>query len=229
MNLKQYTRANDFDRIVGGLQTENVIELGVGNSVLDIGCGIGEYTPMYLKRFSHVVGIDPSKDYLKVARRLNKKVKYIQGYGETFRLKEKFDTISINNILEHVNDPIALLTNCKKHLAYGGRIIVQVPNAESITRQLGVLMGIISSLNHISKKERDFYGHKRVYTFKSLIMDCVYAELDIVKLGGILYKPLPNEDLWNLYQEKGFGFVDALLKFGKDRPKDCACIYCVCE
>lgn len=227
--MREYTRANDFDRIVGRLQTNNVIKLGVGNSILDVGCGVGEYTWMYLDRFDPVYGLDPNPKCLAEARKSTDGIKYILGFGETFKMKRKFDTISLNNILEHVDDPIELLKNCKKHLNYGGRIIVQVPNAETPARKLGVLMGIIPSLNHISDKERAFYGHKRTYTSTELYDDCQKADLELVDGGGILYKPLPNDDLWNLYQEKGEKFIDALLEYGKSRPRDCACIYTVCE
>lgn len=126
--MNEYTRANDFDRLVGKIQTEYAIKYGVGNSLLDIGCGVGEYTPLFLSRFKRVVGLDPSKEYLKEAKQNTQGISYLLGYGETFTTNERFDTISMNNILEHVDDPIALLQNCKKHLKYGGRIIVQVPN-----------------------------------------------------------------------------------------------------
>jgi 2-polyprenyl-3-methyl-5-hydroxy-6-metoxy-1,4-benzoquinol methylase len=224
--MNKYTRANDFDRIVGRLQTYNVIELGVGNSILDIGCGVAEYTPIFLTRFKRVVGLDPSEEFLKEARKI-KGITYIKGYGETFKTKERFDTISMNNILEHVEDPVKLLVNCKKHLKYGGKIIAQVPNAESITRKLGVLMGLIPSLTHIGEKERDFYGHQRTYTIETLVRDCLNAGLKVLNVGGILYKPLPNLDLLKL--NKGDNFIRALVEFGKNKPRDCACIYVCAE
>jgi 2-polyprenyl-3-methyl-5-hydroxy-6-metoxy-1,4-benzoquinol methylase len=229
--MNEYTRANDFDRLVGKIQTEYAIKYGVGNSLLDIGCGVGEYTPLFLSRFKRVVGLDPSKEYLKEAKQNTQGISYLLGYGETFTTNERFDTISMNNILEHVDDPIALLQNCKKHLKYGGRIIVQVPNKNSVTRRLGVLMGLIPSIEHISEKERDFYGHQRAYDLDSLNRDCKRAELSIVTQGGILYKPLPNEVLLKIYQEmeNKAEFLNALIDFGNEHESDCACIYTVCE
>ena len=114
--MNEYTRANDFDRLVGKIQTEYAIKYGVGNSLLDIGCGVGEYTPLFLSRFKRVVGLDPSKEYLKEAKQNTQGISYLLGYGETFTTNERFDTISMNNILEHVDDPIALLQNCKNTL-----------------------------------------------------------------------------------------------------------------
>lgn len=233
MNLKDYTRANEFDRVVGKLQTELAIEYGVGNSVLDIGCGIGEYTQLFWDRFQDVWGLDPDERCLKEAKKNDLRTTYVLGYGETFKIAEKFDTISMNNILEHVDDPVKLLMNCKQHLKHGGRIIVQVPNSESITRRLGVLMGLIPSTTHISEKEANFWGHKRTYNLDSLESDCMDAGLDAISCGGLLYKPLPNEVLWDIYNDFDDNlkkdFIDSLVEFGKDRPDECACLYAVCE
>lgn len=222
-------RANKFDAVVGMWQTRKSISMGVGESLLDIGCGIGQYTPMFCDYFSMVVGLDPDEKNLKIARSANTKVAYVYGWGETFKLNQKFDTINMTNLLEHVDSPVKLLKNCKEHLNKGGRIIAQVPNSLSITRRLGVLMDLIDSTNDISDKERYFYGHQRVYTLKTLERDFKKAGLKIVESGGILYKPLPNEDLYKIYCSKTETekelFMQALIEFGKDRPNECAQIY----
>lgn len=235
MSNKDITRANAFDRRAGIIQTLKAIELGVGRSILDIGCGIGEFTPMFASKFDRVVGLDASDVSVQEARSHapSKKIEYIQGWGETFQMPERFDTISMDNLLEHVDDPIALLKNCKKHLAPGGRIIVQVPNAESITRRLGVLMGVIDGLDNITQKEREVFGHQRTYTLKQLESEVTRAELRIIGSGGILYKPLPNEMLEKLCNEQGeawtANFIDALVRFGEERPTECAYVYVVCQ
>ena len=186
MKLSDKTRANDFDRRCGIYQTEKVIKLGIGDSILDIGCGWGEFTPMFRERFRKVSGLDPDKKLLNVAQKRIDGVHYIEGWGETFNLDEKFDTITMTNLLEHVDNPIKLLKNCKKHLSENGVIIVQVPNAKSITRRLGVLMGIIDNIGNISDKERNFFGHKRTYTPRTLKKDCIRAGLKILDWGGIV-------------------------------------------
>jgi len=233
MKYLDKVRANEFDQWVGRLQTIKAMELGRGKAILDIGCGVGQFTPMFLNKFDRVVGLDPSKKFIQVARKADYNIEYIVGWGETFNLDEKFDTISMNMLLEHVDDTVALLKNCKRHLAKGGRILAQVPNANSVTRRLGVLMGIIDSINHISDKERNFYGHKRTYTLDTLVANCVKAGFKVVGKGGFLFKPLPNEILGRICKEKGeewtIKFMDALVKFGEDRPEDCANLYVACE
>ena len=226
-------RANEFDQWVGRLQTIKAIKMGRGTSILDIGCGVGQFTPMFLSRFDRVVGLDASELFLQEARSGNSNVEYVMGLGESFLLHEKFDTINMNMLLEHVDDPIALLKNCKRHLAVNGVILVQVPNANSVTRRIGVLMGIIDSIGHISDKERDYFGHQRTYTLDSLVTDCELSGLTVVEKGGLLFKPLPNETLGQICKANGqewtARFMDALVKFGEDRPEDCANLYVSCE
>lgn len=234
MKIEDYVRANEFDRWVGKLQTEKVIELGVGNSILDIGCGIGQFTPMFTKKWKRVVGLDPDLMCLQTARTagLKNKVEYIEGWGETFDLNERFDTITMNNLLEHVESPVKVLQNCKRHLSTDGVIIVQVPNRESVARQLGVLMGVIPSLDDNSKREQELYGHRRTYSLETILGEVTQAGLKSIKWGGILYKPLPNEMLYELSQKYGEywtnRFIKALVKYGEDKPGDCAQLYVVC-
>lgn len=232
MNYQDETRANIFDRWVGYRQTLKCMGEGLGDSLLDVGCGIGEFTPLYLQKFKRVVGLDPSKEYLEEARKKNNKVEYIEGWGESFKLNEKFDTIVMNNLLEHVVDPRAVLSNCAKHLSEDGILIAMVPNSNSIARRLGVAMGLIDNIGNISDKERYTFGHKRTYTLNSLERDGRVAGLEVVKIGGLLYKPLPNEILLRICQEKGRiwrdQFIDALIAIGEDKPEDCAQIYIIC-
>jgi len=176
-----------------------------------------------------VVGLDVLESCVNEAKKLNHEIDFILGDASCFKLPEKFGTISLNNVLEHVESPLRVLVNARHHLLSDGRIIIHVPNRETIARKLGVLMGIIPSVYDISEKEREFFGHKRTYDIESLISECEKASLNVEKIGGLLYKPLPNTDLWELYKNKGEVFLDALMKFGEDRPEESSTLYAVCK
>lgn len=228
MDLSTRIRANQFDYWVGIRQTQKSIELGVGESLLDIGCGDGSFTQMFLKKFKRVIGIDPDETLIKLARK-NYGDTYFVSYGEKYEAPKKFDTINMTNLLEHTEDPVILLKKCKEMLNEGGRIIAQVPNSNSITRGLGVIMGVIPDIRNMTDKEKAFFGHQRTYILSELIEDVKEAGFGVIETGGVLYKPLPNallEVLCNLsgevWKDK---FIDALVEFGKDRPEECAQIY----
>ena len=232
MNNQDFVRANKFDQWIGYIQTQETIRIGRGQSLLDIGCGIGQYTPIFLERFSYVTGLDSSVDCLTVAKKNNDIVNYTLGDAETFSLENLYDTINLNMILEHVNDPVQVLINCKKHLSEKGVIICQVPNSNSVTRRLGVIMGVIDSIKHMSEKEISFFGHQRTYTLSTLSHDCEKAGLSVIQKGGLVYKPLPNDELLKISSDKSKEWIDkflnALLDFGRDKPEDCAVSYTVC-
>src|SRR3990167_7031136 len=119
MSLKEKTRANTFDRWMGVKQTQLSMKLGTGTSILDIGCGVCEFTPMFKERFRDVVGLDMDEKMITEAIQNTQGVGFILGDASKFSTKARFDTISMNNLLEHVEDPVAVLRNCEKHLSKG--------------------------------------------------------------------------------------------------------------
>lgn len=96
-------------------------------SLLDVGCGSGRFGARVKKeRGCRVVGVelDPSAA-AKAASRLDK---VIQGDILKAQLDEKFDVITCNDLLEHLEDPNALLHILKKHLQPAGLLLLSVPN-----------------------------------------------------------------------------------------------------
>ncbi|MDE3015671.1 MAG: class I SAM-dependent methyltransferase [Pseudomonadota bacterium] len=43
-------------------------------------------------------------------------------------LGERFDRVFLGDVIEHVNNPVALLNFAKRHLAAGGKILISTPN-----------------------------------------------------------------------------------------------------
>lgn len=88
--------------------------------MLDYGCGNGLFVKYLRGRgFEHCVGYDP---YGKP-----------EGTGDPAILKQgPFDFILLQDVLEHVEDPDALLREMDSHLASGGHILVGTPNADSL-------------------------------------------------------------------------------------------------
>ena len=65
-------------------------------TIVDIGCGTGLSTKVCEEFADRVIGIDPSEDMLKQAKRKeNDKIKFIQGYGENTTLSDSVADIVI--------------------------------------------------------------------------------------------------------------------------------------
>lgn len=95
--------------------------------ILEIGCGIGNFTN-FLKKFGNVWAIDINENYLKQS--VDPDIKIGLGdieKGEYFFTKRKFDTIVCLNVLEHIRDDKRALKNIHELLKADGNLILLVP------------------------------------------------------------------------------------------------------
>ena len=66
-------------------------------SLLDLGCGTGQYSNLMTKLNLNVVGVDRSSSMLKIAKKKykkNKKLSFVKSNIKNITLKDKFDIIS---------------------------------------------------------------------------------------------------------------------------------------
>jgi len=106
--------------------------------VLDVGCGDGHLLaelrgacdfPLELE------GVDFSPVAAEAAERAGFKVH--QGRVETLELPARaFDLIIMNQLIEHMPDPLAVLRVMKRALRPGGHLLIETPNIESLDARL---------------------------------------------------------------------------------------------
>lgn len=85
--------------------------------ILDYGCNRGSFV-IYLRElgYSHVRGYDP----------------YHAAWKDESVLRQKFDVITLQDVIEHVENPRELLRTLTAMLADNGLLIVGTPNADEI-------------------------------------------------------------------------------------------------
>ena len=75
--------------------------------------------------------------------------------------------------------------------------------------------------------DRDFeVGHKRVYSLKTFIKDVEESGLQVIKSGGVFFKPLSNGQIESNWNEE---MIEGFYELGKDFPEHAAEIYVVCQ
>jgi SAM-dependent methyltransferase len=96
--------------------------------LLDIGCGPGFFLKTAIARGWNAAGIEPSRQAAAHARSLGASV--TEGFfsAATAPGLGRFDAINLTNVLEHVPDPVAILTAARGLLDPGGVLCVGVPN-----------------------------------------------------------------------------------------------------
>ena len=107
-----------------------------GPRVLDVGCSEGILELLLARRGLDVTGVEVNPDALDFARELlAKEPDEVRArarliHGDFIGAKPVtgiFDTVVLGEILEHLDDPAALLDRSLEHLRQGGRIVITTP------------------------------------------------------------------------------------------------------
>jgi len=107
-----------------------------GQKVLDIGGGSGQQLDIARsadKRVAHTQIVDLDKKAKELAEQ--KGHAFSCGPVEKFNTDQQYDLIIMLNIIEHVQNPTAVLMQAKKLLNDHGRIIVKTPNWKSLDQK----------------------------------------------------------------------------------------------
>jgi 2-polyprenyl-3-methyl-5-hydroxy-6-metoxy-1,4-benzoquinol methylase len=99
-----------------------------GGRLLDVGCGKGDVLFRFLREGWMVEGLEVDTDAAAYAR-MNRGLNVHQGELESQRFSDNlFDAITMNHVIEHVHDPVALIRECLRILKPGGRLVLATPN-----------------------------------------------------------------------------------------------------
>jgi SAM-dependent methyltransferase len=108
-----------------------------GGSLLEVGCGAGMYLDlMRALGWPRVVGVDFSARAVSQARDVLGLEVYCGELHDQRFPPDSFDAVSLSHTLEHVADPVGLLSEIRRVLKPGGRLAVIVPNGESLASRV---------------------------------------------------------------------------------------------
>ena len=99
--------------------------------VLDIGCGFGESLGYHQARGCDIYGVEADQNIRRVADRFGFKV-YVGLFDPDIYAPNSFDYVTMNQVIEHVTDPVAMLRGVAQVLKPGGSAIFSTPNANGL-------------------------------------------------------------------------------------------------
>jgi SAM-dependent methyltransferase len=102
-----------------------------GDRVLDAGAGGGEVVYVLRGHGFDAMGLEPDERYASHARE-TLGVPVETGFVQDRAFPPgSFDVITMYHALEHVEDPVGILSTMRGWLSEGGRLLVEVPNVEA--------------------------------------------------------------------------------------------------
>jgi len=195
----------------------------LGATILEMGPAEGVMTELLAATGKSLTVVEGSRAFCEsIAARLPA-VRVVHALFESFSPAERFDNIVLGHVLEHVEDPAAIVTRAAQWLAPGGRMLAAVPNSRSLHRQAAVLMGLLAredALNDMDVR----HGHRRVFGPESFRQCFVAAGVSIETFGGYWLKPVSNLQIEQSWTP---AMLMAFMELGERYPEIAAEIYVV--
>lgn len=201
-------------------------------SCLELGCFRGDFTKRLQAHFDDLTCVEASDLALEKAReRLGNKVEFYNDVFENVVLPSRYDNIVLTHVLEHLDEPVAVLQRINDEwLSESGRLFLVCPNANAPSRQIAVKMGLITHNAAVTPSEEE-HGHRITYSLDTLERDAVAAGLKVIQRSGIFFKALANFQWDRLLQTDIVSkeYLEGCYQLGHVYPDLCSSIFLLCE
>lgn len=197
----------------------------IGGRALQLGLGDGYIARLLAKQYREFVILEGSDNVIQDFYDKEAGYTVIKTLFEEFETEEKFDFLLGNHILEHVDDPVAIMRQARKSLNSNAKAIFSVPNADSLHRRIGVEMELLGKRNDLNAQDIQL-GHRRVYTISEFERDIREAGFKILETRGYMIKLVSNAQMKGWSRE----LLDAIFKVSLAAPSEiCSNIAVICS
>lgn len=183
-----------------------------GRSCLELGPATGHETRLLRPLFENLVAVDGSSEFASALASEysdDDGVTVVESLFEDYSPDRAFDCVVAAHVLEHVEDPRALLRKCRDWCGPHGRLIVQVPNAQSFHRLAGVALGALATPYDLNDRDV-LVGHRRVYDRDSLSEAVAEAGFRVADFRGSFAKFLSDGQMNTFFTPEMFRAYAAL-------------------
>jgi len=137
-------------------------------TVLDVGCGDGTVSRLFLEAGHRVFGVDIVPEFVREAIEKGIEAKTADVTEDGLPFPDRgMDVIYAGALIEHLYDPEFFLRECRRVLKEGGLLILSTPNIASLSSRLRMLLGKGPKF-YATALSWEFGGHIRVVTAASL-------------------------------------------------------------
>ena len=161
-----------------------------GERVLDLGCGAGRFVAALREAGADPVGVELAEAALARARRAapGADLRLVEADGSLPLGHAEVDLVWCSEVLEHVADTVAFLTEVRRVLRPGGRLLLTVPDHGRFKR---IMLAATAHDAHYDPLGE----HLRFYTRRSLTRVLEATGFGAIKLSTLGGPPLVRESL----------------------------------
>ena len=227
----KYAYGFDFD-VMHPFMLKSFIPFFREGNLLELGSFKGDFTKRFIPHFNDITCVEASDEAIQLAKaELGNKITYIHSLFEAATLPTKYDNIVLTHVLEHIDNPVALMKRINDEwLSDTGRFFLVCPNANAPSRQIAVKMGLISHNAAVTPAEAE-HGHRITYSLDTLERDAKAAGLNVVHRLGIFFKALANFQWDKILGTDVISpeYLEGCYQLGQQYPDLCSSIFLMCE
>ena len=174
--------------------------LPLGGTLLDLGCGNGEFTASVAKKaeaesvygveISETKALDAKEQGVKVTvGNLNRRLPFVD---------EFFDTVSANQIIEHLVDTDTFIEEVKRVLKRDGQLVISTTNLAALHYRMQLLVGQLPVCLHpanvqfgnfLRGEKNPIHGHKSIFTHAAFLEFLVFHGFSVQQAGTVSLYP----------------------------------------
>ena len=163
---------------------------GAGRSqprqVLDVGCGEGRFAEELARRGFAVVGVDVAQEPLRRARAREPALdlRLVPAEGPWPLADASFDLVWAGETIEHVADTVGWLSQVRRVLRPGGRLLLSTPAHGRLTTLALALSGSRFDAHFEPRADHlRFYSHR---SLARLLVESGFEDIEVRGAGGIV-------------------------------------------
>jgi ubiquinone/menaquinone biosynthesis C-methylase UbiE len=182
-----------WERLPAGLEPPDlelrrgflVSEARRDDRALDLGCGDGAFTGILAGAAGSAVGVDVAEAALRRARSRHPDVEFelVSVDGSLPFADNQFDLVWSSEVIEHVADTARWLSEVRRVLAPGGRLLLTTPNHSRLSL----------ALHGIERYSEPLGDHLHLYSGRSLrgvLNEFGFSPVDVRSAGRLPLRPL---------------------------------------
>jgi 2-polyprenyl-3-methyl-5-hydroxy-6-metoxy-1,4-benzoquinol methylase len=182
---KLKTGKPDFERTIDAQRRlKSNLKFVAGKRVADFGCGGGHFLKLVQSLCNEVTGIELQQNYVDELNACG-----IPCVNNLDAIEDNsLDVIVSFHVIEHLPNPLEILSNLMRKLVSGGQIVIEVPHANDF---------LLSSVNCEEFKQFTLWSqHLVLHTRESLRKTLEFVGLENIQIEGVQRYPLSNHLNW---------------------------------